>query len=940
MKGLASRPLLVAALEDHVKRSALIALCGEPGMGKGEALEAARVVGKQFGANVHSLDLSNLLQNSACVRMARESNSLLRRLPAGAWAVVCINGVPPLDERCVYRMATSIHRLREEGCCVVLSLLPEAMQLVEECPDAFVLWADELRVEPPERMGKRFKEEVQQLTAGIPALAGSLTLTDNDGKYETRAGREYHDALCGVVKLSLRHTLISDERKLRLAMLLLGAGNFVQLQEVVGKLDFELLQDISRHAPLFGVDVSRASFACAGLAKDSRLRALVFTLRDLCGEFPELCARAAALLLKEGRLNRAGTVLEFCDGHEDAIELTLRHCTELVNVGCADVVRRALPHAARLRCCTPQLRLACQTLLKLVDNARLDRGDISFDPLGIGIDEERDEALRISVLLASRLAWQGRAAKLSSEAMALTDALTCDLVLHLSVTHALVEGRGHAAYHLLVSGSQLSGKDTLAGQLLEADLAFAHVLMGLPVPSPSAEAQLSNMDGACMLCYLPAIRALDAVWRCGADTFDIGSLDIRAAQAGDELVQTHFLLAGALANARCGALSHAVVKCNRALATATRLKASYLADLSRIVCWAARINAADVPADEEFDEAEHMGPGMRALARTLEIAAEGPREDASQLREATLDRDVAWVTSGLLTGLPRLKPLLEYAMPPTWLVVIESMRAKEEDKVPRLRMRTADEMEDLLEHRIYVRLLGGLEVLVNGKRLPANLLERRRAKALVAYACSSPAHSMRRADVIDALWPECDYERGAKRIYAATNVINRAVRTIDPECRFFAARGTDHAMRLDTTYVRCDVEEFEELAHQAIDNEGNDDEVLSLVRCVQALYQGDLYVPPGDAGRAIDQRRIDLRVLYTDVLVAGAEAAYRRGSLRLSTRLCEQALLADETREDAIACLVRSLSSCGRTVEARDRAKAFTARMGAIRRKRANREKK
>ena len=939
LRGLAARPLLVAALEDHVSQGALVVLCGEPGMGKDDALGIACVVGKQFGARTHTIDLEGLLPGVACERFARESRSFMRRLPPEAWGVVCARGIPPLDERCVYRMRGSIARLREQGICVVLALRPEAIQLAENCSDAYTVWAGELCMEPSGSMGSETIEELRQLSGGVPLLARALVPYEDDGEWRIRAGREYHDALCDAIALGLRSSLIGDERRIRLAAILLGSGTFSQLEDVIGELDLELVQDICRHAPLFGVDLAKATFRCAGLMRDEWFQACVFALREYCAKNVGLCARAAHLLLKEGRIRRAACVLDLCGTAEDAVAHTLGWCMELVNVGCADIVRRLSPHATRLCICSPQLRRACQTLMKLVDNEVLDAVDIELELPAECLGREREETLRISILLASRLAWQGRATKLAPEATALCDTLARDLLHHLSVTHALVEGRGHAAYHLLVCGSQLMGQETLVGQLLEQDLALAHVLMGLPCPGPSVAALKHDMGGACMLCYRPAITVLDAVWRQGDGVFGADNLAYHATQAGDELVLAHLLLAGAMANARCGAVSYAVVKCNRALEAARRLGAAYLVDASRIVCWAARINAKDLPTEQEFSDGEPMAPGMRALADILLAASSGAREPPVNMRDVTLDRDVAWLASALLTGLARLSPILEQVMPPTWLVIVESMRARDEDDFAYLAHIEEDEPDEREEHVIYVRLLGGLEVFVNGERLPIKLFERRRAKALITYVCSSASHSMRRADVIDALWPECDYEQGAKRIYAATNVVNRAVRTLDPDCRFFAARGTDHAIRLNDAGVRSDVAEFERLARQAIEYEGNDDVVLSLVRGVQGLYQGDLYVPPGEAGRAIDQRRVDLRELYTDVLVAGAEAAFRRGSLRLATRLCEQALLADETREDAIACLVRSLSSCGRTVEARDRSKAFTTRLGAIRRERANRDK-
>lgn len=940
MRGFAARPLLVAAIEDHVCQGALIVLCGEPGMGKDEALEIARVVGKQYGAKPHTIDLFGCEPSRICERMARSTRSLLRRLVPNTWAVVCVRGIPSLDERGVHRFRSSIERLRERGCCVVLSLRPEAIQLAENCPDAFTVWSDELRVESSALLDGQASDELRQLSSYVPLLAYALVPIERKGGYELRAGREYHDALCSAITLGLRDSLIHDEIRIRLAMFLLGSGTFSQLEEVLGTLDLELLQDICRQAPLFGVDMAQASFACAGLCRDEWLRACVFALREVCGKNPTLCVRAAKLLLENGHCERAASVLELCAEHEDAVELALRWCMELTNVGRADIVRRALPLANHLQCCTPQLRHACQTLLKLVDNARLEDDDIALEALDVGIDRERDEVLRITVLLSSRLVWQGRATKIPAEATSLSDAVARDLLLHLSVVHALVEGRGHAAYHLLVCGSQLTGKDTLVGQLLEADLAFAHVLMGLPCPAPTSAATLNDMDGACMLCYLPVISALDAVWRQGANICAMDKLDLRAGQVGDDLVLAHLLIAGALANARCGAVSHAVVKCNRALAAAQRLGASFLADVARVVCWAVRINSGDLPSAHEFADNEPASAGMRPLCAVLSLVAQGVGETVSPMRDIPLDRDVAWIVSALLTGLSRLSPLLEHVMPQSWLVIVESMHAREEDRLDELlATQRAEETAGSSEHGIYVRLFGGLEVYVNGRRVPSGMLERRRAKSLVAYACAVSPRKLRRADLIDAIWPECDYEQGAKRIYAATNVINRAIRTFDEECRFFEARGSDHSLALDDACVSSDIAEFERLAHRAIEVEGNDDEVLSLVRSVQELYRGDLYVPTGDAGRAIEKRRGDLRELYTDVLVAGAEAALRRGSPRLATRLCEQALLADETREDANACLVKALDSCGRSIEARDRSKAFAARMGTIRRERGNRDR-
>ena len=921
---------MMSSLENHIARGALIVLCGEPGLGKTEALDAARAIGKRMGANSRKLSLASLKPESACERVTRECRALRRGLSDDDWAIVCVSGIPSLDERCVARMASAINRLRGMGGCIVLSLRPEAVQLIEGLSDAFVLWAHELCVDVPERLGAHAAQSVRQLSAGIPYLAKSLLISNIDARCEVRAGREYHDALCRLTKLSLRESLIDEERRLRLGMILLGSGSFVQLEHALGKLDFELMQDICRHAPLFGVDFASSSFSCAGLALDSWFASSALVLRDVCDKNSQLCEAVADILFREGRVARAGALLAMSRDSEEAASLIMRHSLELVNVGRVDLVRKALPLAMHYRSCTPQLRHACQTLLKLVDNARLDEKDIDFDFRDVGIKEERDEIIRIRLLLCGRLAWQGAKVKVPAEAASLGDALADDLTLHLSVTNALVEGRAHAAYHALVCGSQASENDTLARRLLDADLAFAHILMGLPCPQSVPGLVQPGIEGVCMLCYAPAFEGLDAVWRQGAAFFSGGDFDLRASQVGDELVRVHLLLASALAGARRGAMSHAAVKARRAIGIAKRLGARYLLDAARLVCWAIRINAGDQPSQEEFDANEPANAGLQTLAKLLASIASGADEPAPPHCEQAPDRDALWLAAGLLTGLNRLSPQLERVMPQSWLTLLKNLREHEEDESASYLSLAEHEAESALpEHSVYVQLLGGMEIYVNGERLAPRAFGRRRASSLVAYACSMPGRSIRRADIIDDIWPECDYEQGNKRIYAATHVINQALKGADPKCRFFAPRETDHTVTLDEMCVRSDVREFEDLAHRIINSEGDDAEVLSLVRSVESLYEGDLYTPPLDAIGTIERRRVELRKLYADVLVTGAEAAMRSGSLRLSVHLCEQALLTDDLREDANACLVKALYACGRANEARERARVFSERIGS-----------
>ena len=927
---LSARPLLAAALDERIERGALIALCGEPGLGKEDALEQARSIAKRRGGHIRTIDLSGLSPDGACERLMRESRSLQRRIGDDAWAIVCLSGVPALDERCVFRMISIVNRFRNKGHCVAISLRPEAVQLIEPCVDAFVVWAHDLCVEPPKSFGSHARDEMQELTAGLPFLTKTLGVSVRDDSFEIHTGRNYHDSLSRLVGLSLRDTLMNEERRLRLAMLLLGSGTFGQLEEVLGRIDVELLQDICRHAPFFGVDLGQSRFSCAGLSRDSWFASCILDLREACVSNPQICSNVTRILLSQGRIERAGSLLAMSNETEESAALVLRNALELINVGCTDVVRNALSLAMQYQCCSPQLRHACQTLMKLVANVRLEESDLVFDPSIVGFDAERNELLRILLLLETRLLWQGKTISLPPEATALEDPLARDLTLHLSVNKALVDGSGHSAYHMLVCTSQMSGKNTLMSHLLEADLAFAHILMGLPCPTLATDAYRALSENACMLCYAPAFEDLDAVWRRGAKAFSAGNLDMHASQVGDDLIRVHLLLGVAIANARRKSISHAIVKSRRALTLAQATGSRYLRDLSRIVCWAIQICAGEVVSEEELTKFEPQSNGMKALAEALALVVSGADAPSPKLKDTMLERDIVWVVTGLLTGLNRLSERLECVLPPAWLAAVQSMRAREEDEPPLLRSYPfANDPLSMPEHSVYVQLFGGFEVYVNGERLPQGAFDRRRAKSLVALACCDASRVLRRADIIDSIWPECDYDKGRKRIYAATNVINSALKGVDTECRFFDVRGNDRSLVVDGKFIRSDVEDFEDLAHRICRSEGDDDEVLALVRGAQGLYEGDLYVPPMDAEGTIERRRKELRNLYVDVLVSGAEAAFRNGSLRLAIRLCEQALLVDDAREDANACLVNSLYACGRINEAHDRTRAFNMRVGA-----------
>lgn len=229
---------------------------------------------------------------------------------------------------------------------------------------------------------------------------------------------------------------------------------------------------------------------------------------------------------------------------------------------------------------------------------------------------------------------------------------------------------------------------------------------------------------------------------------------------------------------------------------------------------------------------------------------------------------------------------------------------------------------------VEIHLLGGLCVKVNGRELDTRVLERRRAKSLLMLLATIPDHQIRRYAAIESVWPELDYASGTQRLYEATSVIRTRIskkggKTLRPILTNRAA----HSLSLNPDCVAVDVDRFVEIAHRALASEGNDRLVVSLCRQVEGFYRGDLEVPTEDGLGTATKRRSQLQSLFIDCMVAGSLAALRLGRRLAAARFARRAYALQDTREDVMACFVRSLCATGRSAEAEHEYRKFAVRM-------------
>ena len=68
-----------------------------------------------------------------------------------------------------------------------------------------------------------------------------------------------------------------------------------------------------------------------------------------------------------------------------------------------------------------------------------------------------------------------------------------------------------------------------------------------------------------------------------------------------------------------------------------------------------------------------------------------------------------------------------------------------------------------VEMRVHIRLLGGFDVTVDDRTIPARSWRRRSAAGLVKLLALQPGHRLLREQVVDALWPDLLLDEAASR---------------------------------------------------------------------------------------------------------------------------------------------------------------------------------
>jgi DNA-binding SARP family transcriptional activator/pimeloyl-ACP methyl ester carboxylesterase len=187
---------------------------------------------------------------------------------------------------------------------------------------------------------------------------------------------------------------------------------------------------------------------------------------------------------------------------------------------------------------------------------------------------------------------------------------------------------------------------------------------------------------------------------------------------------------------------------------------------------------------------------------------------------------------------------------------------------------------------VEIRVLGGFEVSVDGRRVPNQAWRHQRASDLVKLLALAPRHSLHREQVIDALWPDLPPEAGAANVRKAAHYAR-------------AALGSTEAVLLRKRQVELwpdaelvvDAERFETDAESAL-RAGDADACAALADS----YAGDL-LPDERYEDWAGERRRELHALHLQLL--------RRAGL------WEQVVAEEPTDEPAHQSLMRMYAEAG-----------------------------
>ena len=208
---------------------------------------------------------------------------------------------------------------------------------------------------------------------------------------------------------------------------------------------------------------------------------------------------------------------------------------------------------------------------------------------------------------------------------------------------------------------------------------------------------------------------------------------------------------------------------------------------------------------------------------------------------------------------------------------------------------------------VRIRLLGGFEVTVDDRPVPADAWRLRKAKTLVKLLALASGHRMHRDALMAVLWPDRDGPAAANNLHQALYVARRAVGGASGG--LFSLRD-DLVLLSEGTMPWLDTDAFDAACRRARRTRNPQD-----YRAAAALYRGDL-LPEDRFEDWAEGPREAFRERHLGLLVEYAEVLSGLGEHTQVVDVVGAVTAADPFHEGAYRTLMTALAASGRRYEA------------------------
>lgn len=956
-------PLLPPMAPPELCRCDIVLVVGEPGLMKtllakrllqSRSLDAPQPLLTFLKANSH--ELAKRLEYTLCKARA------VARKQKDQLVCVLFDDFPALDEETIDKATELIRAAAVEGVTILITLCPEAEQLCEELPEAYVLAGRELLYRMPLQPND-LARRAWSMTNGIPLLARALT-----HEVDPHAPR-YLESLQRVVIMSLRNGIPLSELRIRYAMMLLGSGNFEQLRQILPTADDETLAWMQAEAPFFQVNVYTGSFCCAGIDDISLFRLCFPSLRQYAGLYADIVEQAFSVLCRSQNFVRAGICGALLPTTDSRSKLLMPWGVELCAAGALGIIKDCLAAARQLFMKEEVGYLESAAAYALIEQKQM----VARQAFAAVVDQQKTRGAKLqfhgnSALLLRMLA-QGRSLAMGDKLVGIHDKAARvypELLLHLELRQLLFEGQFHRVLERFTEESPWSHGKSLAELLLINDLVLATAFGGEIVGDElnallvKAEQALIHSRSQRLMDYQLAVSELVAIAGGSCSSGFLERAAARAESMGDRMLRAVFSLALALSELRNGNLSSAHVRAQRAVDLAAPCEFDYIDSCARLVEAVIAALAGDAGPLRRMAETKKEKSIPQDLARLLlsfgaDVIADGnfhiesacPQNKKTQRIELQvlnwhkLQNDALWLVSWLINDCAEISQLCRLKMPKHWIAALlpHSVSTQKMTSVTTARHSSSPAQTDSphlsqrshateqLHYHVVINLLGGLSVSVDGHPIEMRKFNRRQSKVLLALLAAKENHRMRRVELANQIWPDATLELGMQRLYEAISGARKAMESRYRGFEPFLTNKADGTVALNPEVVVCDVDCFVEAVHSCAVNDGIADEVINAACEVRDLYLGDMDVTTINPEPWISLRAENLRSMFVAVMVTGSRTALLQGKVQLAIQFARSAVSVQCNREDAITVLIEALVAAGRPGDARDAYLRFCSRV-------------